>query len=76
MVMTTEDGPSSDEMALANEYLSGVNLTKENIVAIKAARLKMIEFNGLLAGVYGVHPEFDPVQWPAPLGKMPHKPPT
>ena len=35
---------------------------------------KMINFNSLLAGVFALHPDLNPVNWPPPLGQNPYPP--
>ena len=74
MVMSVENGPSCDDMALAESIVSAINNNmteleikniREKEGLVEAARNIMTEFNGLHAGCFAVHPELDPVHWPA-----------
>merc|ERR1712029_135873 len=78
MVITMKNGPSCKEMELAKQDVPKIdeNSTSEQRQKaddITAAKIKIIEFNSLLAGVFALHPELNPVYWPAPLGQCPYK---
>jgi hypothetical protein len=79
MIMTMKNGPSCKEMELAKEKCPKLNheSTDDQIKRaddITNAKNKMINFNSLLAGIFALHPELNPVDWPPPLGQNPYPP--
>ena len=79
MIMTMKNGPSCEEMELAKQTCPKINheSTEDQIKRaddINNAKNKMIEFNSLLAGIFALHPQLDPVHWPPPLGQNPYTP--
>ena len=81
--MTSKYGPSSAEMELATTKFptlsdcknqNEVDEAKVLIEKIQNAREKIERFNSIISGVSAVHPEVDPVKWPAPWGQNVYKP--
>ena len=83
MVMSSKYGPSCAEMELAMTKLPVMSDCKNQkeveearitTEGIQKARNKMEKFNSIITGISAVHPEVDPVKWPAPWGQNVYKP--
>ena len=89
MIIICEKGPSCTDMFMANTPLPKVKTIDENgdeietneidekhplFEKINEARNKMAYFNSYTIGVSAIHPEKDPVNWPAPHGLNVFKP--